>query len=254
VVRGVNLGSLFAQTKLFTGRNAASSRVHLDFAMMLFEGIRKLMQSVQRRPSTGINDMKPAFALYAQRFGVIALSALVLAGCQSARLDTMSTQPAPAPLPAAPAGTVQQGTLAPVGNGTLAPAAGGTQFPNAPVNPNAPAAGTLTPVTPATPAGTQVASTGGPAVSEDALVGAWKVSTAGSSCQMFMAKTKWSGGFRAASRGCPGDAAAVSAWTVSGSQVILKDSNGNQVATLFSSGGTRFDGTTKSGQPISLSR
>ncbi len=195
--------------------------------------------------------MKPVLALCARQFGIIALSAFVLAGCQSARLDSMSTQPAPAPLPAAPAGTIQQGTLAPVG-GTVAPAAGGTQFPNAPVNPNAPAATTVAPITPA--AGTQVASASGPAVSEDALVGAWKVTTAGSSCQMFMAKTKWSGGFRAASRGCPGDAAAVSAWTVNGNQVVLKDSNGNQVATLFSSGGTRFDGTTTGGQPISLSR
>jgi Protease inhibitor Inh len=151
---------------------------------------------------------------------------------------------------------VQQGTLAPVGNGTVAPVANGSaQFPNAPVNPNAPVAGAVETVAPKTPAaGTQVASATGPAVSEDALVGAWKVSTGGSSCQMFMAKTKWSGGFRAASRGCPGDAASVSAWSVSGNQVVLKDSSGNQVATLFSSGGTRYDGTTKGGQPISLSR
>ena len=207
-----------------------------------------MVKPALRRPSTGKNDMKPLFAVCA-----LSLGALVLAGCQSARLEGLSTQPAPAPLPAAPAGTVQQGTLAPVG-GTVAPVtAGGAQFPNAPIDPSAPAAGTMTPVTPA--AGTQVASAAtGPAVSEDALVGAWKVTTAGSSCQMFMAKTKWSGGFRAASRGCPGDAASVSAWTVNGSQVVLKDSNGNQVATLFSSGGTRIDGTTKSGQPISLSR
>jgi hypothetical protein len=208
-----------------------------------------MMQIAAWQHEFGVDDMKPVFAICA-----LSLGALVLAGCQSARLDGVTTQPAPAPLPAAPAGTVQQGTLAPVG-GTVAPAAGGTQFPNAPVAPVAPTDGTMTPVKPATPAGTQVASAAtGPAVSEDALVGAWKVTTAGSSCQMFMAKTKWSGGFRAASRGCPGDAAAVSAWTVSGSQVILKDSNGNQVATLFSSGGTRFDGTTKGGQPISLSR
>ena len=190
--------------------------------------------------------MKPIFAICA-----LSLSALVLAGCQSARLDGLSTQPAPAPLPAAPAGTVQQGTLAPVG-GMVAPVANGTQFPNAPAAP-AVSADTMTPALPAT-LGTQVASASGPAVSEDSLVGAWKVTTAGSSCQMFMAKTKWSGGFRAASRGCPGDAASVSAWTVSGNQVVLKDSNGNQVATLFSSGGARFDGTTKGGQPISLSR
>ena len=202
---------------------------------------------------SGVDEMKPVFAICA-----LSLGALVLAGCQSARLDSLSTQPAP--LPAAPAGTVQQGTLAPVGTGTtIAPVANGvaagTQFPNAPIDPNAPVAGTMTaPIIPPA-AGTQVASAAtGPAVSEDALVGAWKVTTSGSSCQMFMAKTKWSGGFRAASRGCPGDAASVSAWTVNGSQVVLKDSNGNQVATLFSSGGTRFDGTTKGGQAISLSR
>jgi hypothetical protein len=191
-----------------------------------------MMQIAAWQHEFEVDDMKPVFAICA-----LSLGALVLAGCQSARLDGVTTQ---------------QGTLAPVG-GAVAPVAGGTQFPNAPVAPVAPTDSTMTPVTPA--AGTQVASVAtGPAVSEDALVGAWKVTTAGSSCQMFMAKTKWSGGFRAASRGCPGDAAAVSAWTVSGSQVILKDSNGNQVATLFSSGGTRFDGTTKGGQPISLSR
>ena len=235
---------------------------------MLFEELENCDIKRAMQLSTGNVDMKPVIAISAKsfalqarasgmsRFAVMALGVLVLSACQSARLDGLSTQPAPAPLPAAPTGTVQQGTLAPVG-GTIAPVANGaTQFPNAPVDPNAPLPGEVTPqITPVTPgAGTQVAAVTGPAVSEDALVGAWKVTTAGSSCQMFMAKTKWSGGFRAASRGCPGDAAAVSAWTVSGSQVVLKDSNGNQVATLFSSGGTRFDGTTKGGQSISLSR
>lgn len=175
----------------------------------------------------------------------LVLCALLLAGCQSSRLDSLSTQPAPAPLPAAPAGTVQQGTLPPVGA-----AVAGSQFPTAPVDPNAP----LTPV-PGT--GTQVASAApanAPAVNRDSLVGAWKVTTAGSSCQMFMALTQWSGGFRAASRGCPGDAASVSAWDVSGSQVVLKDSTGNVVARLYSSGATRYDGTTNGGAPISLSR
>jgi hypothetical protein len=179
------------------------------------------------------------------------LATLVLAGCQSSRLDSLSTQPQPAPLPAAPAGTVQQGTLPPVGTapGDIQPNGGG-QFPSAPVDPNAP-------VQPAP--GTQVAAVtppadGGVPVNRDALVGAWKVTTAGSSCQMFMALTKWSGGFRAASRGCPGDAASVSAWDVTGSQVVLKDSTGNTVARLFASGASRYDGTTNSGQPISLSR
>jgi hypothetical protein len=91
-------------------------------------------------------------------------------------------------------------------------------------------------------------------VTREALVGAWKVTTAGSSCQMFMALTKWTGGFRAASRGCPGDAASVAAWDVQGQQVILSDSSGNKVATLFSSGSGSFNGQTTSGAAITLSR
>jgi Protease inhibitor Inh len=178
---------------------------------------------------------------------------LVLAGCQSTRIDSLSTQPAPAPLPAAPAGTVQQGTLPPATGapGVSQPGA----FPQAPATPGA-VTSQPAPVTPAP--GTQVAgatpSAGGAPVSKDTLVGAWKVTTAGSSCQMFMALTQWSGGFRAASRGCPGEAASVSAWDVAGSQVVLKDSNGNTVARLFSSGAGRFDGTTNGGAAISLSR
>jgi hypothetical protein len=86
------------------------------------------------------------------------------------------------------------------------------------------------------------------------MVGAWKVTTGGSSCQMFMALTKWTGGFRAASRGCPGDAANVAAWDVKGQEVVLSDSGGNKVATLFSSGNGSFNGQTTSGAAITLSR
>jgi hypothetical protein len=91
-------------------------------------------------------------------------------------------------------------------------------------------------------------------VSRDGLVGAWKVSSGGGNCQIFMALTKWTGGYRAASRGCPGQVADVSAWDVSGSQVVLKDSSGGTVANLSNSGGTRYDGTTSGGQAISLYR
>jgi hypothetical protein len=91
-------------------------------------------------------------------------------------------------------------------------------------------------------------------VTRESLVGAWKVTTAGSSCQMFMALTKWTGGFRAASRGCPGDAAGVAAWDVQGQQVVLSDSNGNKVAALFPTGSGAFSGQTNSGAAISLSR
>ena len=91
-------------------------------------------------------------------------------------------------------------------------------------------------------------------VTREGLVGAWKVSSGGGNCQIFMALTKWTGGYRAASRGCAGQVADVSAWDVSGSQVVLKDSSGSTVANLNSSGGTRYDGSTSGGAAISLYR
>lgn len=92
-------------------------------------------------------------------------------------------------------------------------------------------------------------------VTRQALIGAWTVSTGGSNCQIFLALTKWSGGYRAASRGC--SAAAISdvqAWDVKGSQVVLVNSSGGTAATLFKSSESRFDGSTTGGGAISFSR
>lgn len=103
-------------------------------------------------------------------------------------------------------------------------------------------------------AGTQVASVGSEPISRNSVLGAYKVTTTGGNCQIILSLTKWTGGYRAASRGCPGAVADVSAWDVSGNQVVLKDSGGSNVASLNSSGGSRFEGRTKSGQQISLYR
>lgn len=176
----------------------------------------------------------------------ILAATTVLAGCQSSRLGGLNTQPvinSPAPLPAAPSGTIQQGTL------TAPTVTGQEAFPTAP---EAPTIATPSTTTEETEIASLPSATGGP-VTREQMVGAWKVSTAGSSCQMFLALTKWSGGFRAASRGCPGVAANVTAWNVSGNQVQLKDSNGSTVAVLLSSGPTRYAGSA-SGTPITLSR
>ena len=188
----------------------------------------------------GISSIKP--------ITVLLVAGVVLAGCQSSRMGALETQSQPAPLMPAPAGTVTSNQLPP------------PVQPNAQQNGNFPTA----PANASNPNGTDVASVENPSsiqnvstnapVTKEALVGAWKVSTGGSNCQMFMALTKWTGGFRAASRGCPGDAAAVSAWNVSGNKVVLSDTDGNQVATLFQSGATRYDGQTSGGSAISLSR
>ena len=106
---------------------------------------------------------------------------------------------------------------------------------------------------------TQVASAqpsgGGGDISRQSMVGAWTVSTGGSNCQIFLALTKWSGGYRAASRGC--SAAAISdvqAWDVKGNQVVLVNSKGANAASLYKSGNERFDGSTNGGGAISFSR
>ncbi|WP_224001619.1 protease inhibitor Inh/omp19 family protein [Aureimonas sp. SA4125] len=149
-----------------------------------------------------------------------------------------------APLRPAPTGQVSSSQLPP---------------PPAPPPPVTVATATPPPVdptagtTPASPAAPVQTASAGP-VTREGLVGAWKVSSGGGNCQIFMALTKWTGGYRAASRGCPGQVADVSAWDVSGSQVVLKDSSGSTVASLNNSGGTRYDGQTTGGAAISLYR
>ncbi|MER0236563.1 protease inhibitor Inh/omp19 family protein [Fulvimarina sp. MAC8] len=97
-------------------------------------------------------------------------------------------------------------------------------------------------------------SGGGGALSRNKVLGAYKVTTAGGNCQIILSLTKWSGGYRAASRGCPGTVADVSAWDVSGSNVVLRNSGGSQVASLSSTGDSRYDGQTQGGEAISLYR
>lgn len=166
---------------------------------------------------------------------LLATAAIVLAlsGCQRT-MGGLDTRSQPAPLTPAPAGTVSASQLPPP-----SPAA----FPQAPTAPAPTAAADET----------QLAAAA-PAVTREALIGRWSVSTGGTNCDVFLALTKWTGGYRAASRGCAGAAASVSAWDVQGKQVILTDNSGNQVARLYQSAPERYDGSTAAGQQISLSR
>lgn len=169
--------------------------------------------------------------------GALLALALTATGCMSTG-PTRVVQVQPEPLRPAPTGQVSSSQLPPP------PAPPPPVVAAAPVTPTPDAAATTAPV--------QTASAA--PVSRDGLVGAWKVSSGGGNCQIFMALTKWTGGYRAAARGCPGQVADVSAWDVSGSQVVLRDSSGTTVANLSNSGGTRYDGTTSGGQAISLYR
>lgn len=161
--------------------------------------------------------------------------AAVLGGCQRTSFDGLNTQPQPAPLLPAPVGGVQSGQLAP----PTQPQPG--EFPAAPTAPEQ----TMSP---------QVADANAPELTREALIGRWSAGTGGTSCDVFLSLTKWTGGYRAASRGCVGAAASIAAWDVQGKQVILADSSGNQIARLYQSASERYDGSTSTGQSISLSR
>ena len=92
-------------------------------------------------------------------------------------------------------------------------------------------------------------------VTRQAMVGAWTVSTPTANCQIFLALTKWAGGYRAASRGCIEPVMAdVQAWNVQNDIVILVGSSGTQSANLYRTGPQRFDGTTLNGTTVTFSR
>lgn len=176
---------------------------------------------------------------------LLACAALAIAGCSTSRFDSVDSRPQP--LTPAPSGTVTSNQLPP-------PSAAGPTDPSAfPAAPGTAGTTTNTQVA-AGPAVPPPAPANAPDVTKEAMVGAWKVNSGGGGCQMMLSLTKQASDFRAASLRCPGDAANVAAWNVGGKQVVLKDSTGNVVARLYSSGPEKYDGQTASGQPISFSR
>lgn len=172
----------------------------------------------------------------------------VVSGCQSSRMSTVDTRPAP--LPAAPSGSVVATQLPPP-SGPTDPSA----FPPAPTVPGQ----TTTDVASIDPA-TGAASLE-PAIPPEAaevtvgaVAGVWSVSVAGQSCRVATPQTKFGQGYRAGPLGCPAPMDSVKSWNVAGKQLSLYDESGTPLARLYSSGAERFDGQTTTGQPISLSR
>ncbi|MYZ49300.1 AprI/Inh family metalloprotease inhibitor, partial [Propylenella binzhouense] len=96
---------------------------------------------------------------------------------------------------------------------------------------------------------------GGVEVGRTDLLGGWTISSSGSSCQLFMSLTTWTGGYRATTRGCsaPG-LQGVSAWNLEGNQVRLVDGSGATVARLYPSSKTQFNGQTEAGAAVSFNR
>lgn len=172
---------------------------------------------------------------------VLVLGA-ALSGCNRS-LNSIAPSSAPQRLPAAPVESVQADQLPPPVDQPV------MTEQQAPVSPQI------------SQDGTQMASTenapapSGEPVSRESVSGAWIVSSDNPDCRMILAFTKWSGGYRAATKRCTSpEVSSVSVWDVQGQQVVLMDSNGNTIARLYNSGGERFDGTTSSGQPINFTR
>lgn len=171
------------------------------------------------------------------------LVAMSLAGCQRTSSSPYSNLPGPAPLQAQPVPSVQANQLPPPG------ASDPSQFPAAPNN--GAAAGTAVASLP--PGGGQAPATALD-VTKESMVGNWRVNSGGSSCDMFLTLTNLGSGSRGGTRGCAGELTTMGSWEVSGKNVLFKNRNGDVIGRVYKSADTRFDGTTNSGQPISLSR
>ncbi len=184
---------------------------------------------------------------------VISVAMLMSACTSTMNRGAVPPPPAP-PLQPAPQAQVDSSALPPPGptpppanqTAQVSPPAPGTQVPD-------PSATTQIPE----PA-TQVAKVEpeGQDISRESMAGAWTVSNqSGGSCQIFLTLTKWSGGYRAPTRGCAGtDIKDVQAWDVKGKRVVLVNSSGGTAATLYKSGGNLYNGSTSGGGAISFTR
>jgi Protease inhibitor Inh len=160
--------------------------------------------------------------------------AIALAGCGSiGAIGVPTSRNAPPPADPVAVAPVQSSTLPPVG-GAAPPGQGVVGADVVAAAPAAPAASAL---------------------GRTDLLGGWTIASSGDTCQLFMTLTSWTGGYRASTRGCSSEVLkSISAWNLNGTQVVLAGSGGSTVATLVSSGGSRFDGQTGQGAAVSFYR
>jgi hypothetical protein len=87
------------------------------------------------------------------------------------------------------------------------------------------------------------------------FLGSWTIAAAGDSCQLSVALTTWTGGYRASTRGCSNTALqSISAWNMEAGQVQLLSDTGATVARLYPASKTQLNGQTEGGGPVSVSR
>lgn len=179
---------------------------------------------------------------------LLAVSVVAVAGCNSSRLSSLNSEPAPAPLTAAPSGTVAGQPLPP----PTSPTAGVTDpsaFPPPPgTDPNAPPGTSPTATAAVTPPATA------PDLTAGSVAGVWTAQVSGQSCKVATPQTKFGAGYRAGPLRCPAPLDGIKSWNVAGKQLTLYDESGAALARLYSSSAERFDGQTESGIPVSLTR
>ena len=192
-----------------------------------------------------------------------ATAALVALGACTDSVQRATYPPAnqvaqPAPLTPAPAAPVNQAALGPSGSAATPPPppAGAAPAPGV----ESSDLGAPPSLDPSGTDNTQVASvepaaSPARAVSREGMIGAWTVKSGGTNCQIFLALTKWSGGYRAATRGCGGTAlSSVQAWDVQNDRIVLVDASGSQAASLGRTGDTTYAGATNEGGDITFTR
>lgn len=176
----------------------------------------------------------------------ILIMGLAITGCNRSLSDIAPQSSEPQRLPAAPTEPVETANQLPPPSSNEPVVVEPVEAPTAPT---APTVDTQTQVADATP------TPSSEPVTREGVSGAWDVKSDNPNCRMILAFTKWAGGYRATSLRCNSpELSKVSAWDVKGKQVVLMDANGNTLARLFNSGGSRYDGASNSGAKITLSR
>ena len=185
----------------------------------------------------------------------ILLMALAVGGCnRSSNALNISTRTPPQPLPSVPSGNVESAQLDPISQNTPQPENASSVL-DAPTSPQAPTVDATQEVKPLETASLETTPASTEPLTHEPLAGSWNVASDSSQCRAILAFTKWSGGYRATTLRCNSpELSTVTAWDIKGSQVVLVDSSGSQVASLGSVGTERYAGTTKTGKPISFSR
>jgi hypothetical protein len=176
--------------------------------------------------------------------GIVGL----LAGCSAIPFggDRSRPAPPPAPLAAAPTGSVSAAPLPPPPASTV-PTTAAQPSGLAALDPSL--QGGTVPAAAAPAAASQVE------VGRTDLLGGWTINAAGETCQLFMTLTTWSGGYRASTRGCKNpELQKISAWNLEGSQVQLFNDSNTTVARLFAASKTQYNGQAEGGGPVTVSR